>query len=490
LKKVGWAALAIIVLIAAGGWFFIKSMGGGMLGGGPGGMMGGPDAVEDRKNESLAESEYPLPIPRILEDENPEPGKAEFSLVAQKGSMEFLEGKETDTFGYNGDYLGPVIRVNKGDDVSINVKNELGEATTIHWHGLEVDGEQDGGPHSGIQPGTAWNAKFKIEQNAATLWYHPHLLHKTGEHVYKGLAGLFLIDDEQSDKLDLPKEYGVNDIPLIVQDKQLDENGQFDYELSMHDVMMGLQGDTIMVNGVINPYVEVPKGKVRLRLLNGSNARIYEFALSNGQPFYQIGTDGGLLENPVELNKLILSSAERAELIVDFSKFKKRDTVELTDQGVSFMKFVVSGKELGPEQIPSHLADLPEVDESMAVRTREFVMQGMGRNVSINDKQMDMDRIDEELKLHDTEIWEITNEGMGMMGMAHPFHAHGTQFRILERDGNPPPANEAGWKDTILVAPGEKVRVIATFDHKGLFMYHCHILEHEDAGMMGQFNVK
>lgn len=506
MKKVGLAAVIMIILIVAGGWFFMRNMGGmggnmpgndggGMMGGGEqGGMMGGSNSGEDVKNESLAAGEKPLPIPPILEDENPDPGKAEFSLVAQKGSMEFLEGKKTDTYGYNGDYLGPVIRVHNGDDVSIKVKNELDEATTVHWHGLEVDGEQDGGPHSGIQPGTIWNPHFKIEQNASTLWYHPHLINETGEQVYKGLAGLFLIDDEKSDNLDLPDEYGVNDIPLIVQDKQLDENGQFYYDLTMHDVMMGLQGDTIMVNGAVNPYVEVPKGKVRFRLLNGSNARIYEFRLSNGQEFFQISSDGGLLEEPVKLNKLVLSSAERAELIVDFSNFKEDESVELTDQDTSFMKFVVKGADKGPKEIPSQLADIPEIDESMAVRTRKFVMQGMGSNVSINGKQMDMDRIDEQLKLHDTEIWEITNEGIGMMGnnmgMAHPFHGHGTQFRILDRDGSPPPPNEAGWKDTILVAPGEKVRAIATFDHKGLFMYHCHILEHEDAGMMGQFSVE
>lgn len=510
MKKIFIAAIIILVLVIAGGWFFMRGMGGaggnmsgqsgGMMNGGgmgmgDGGMMGGGSgSVEDMRNDSLAAGEKPLPIPPILEDENPDPDKAEFTLVAQQGSKEFLEGKPTDTFGYNGDYLGPVIRVKKGDDVSVKVTNELDEATTLHWHGLEVDGEDDGGPHSGIQPGTTWNPEFTIDQHAATLWYHPHLLHKTGEHVYKGLAGLFLIDDEDSKKLDLPDEYGVNDIPLIVQDKQLDENGQFEYDLSMHDVMMGLQGDTIMVNGAINPYVEVPKGKVRFRLLNGSNARIYQFALSNGQDFYQIGTDGGLLEEPVKLNSLVLSSAERAELIVDFSEYDEGESVELMDQGLPFMKFVVTGEEKGPEEIPSQLVEIPDVDESTAARTREFVMSGMGRNVTINGKQMDMDRIDEQLKLHDTEIWEISNEGMGMMGnnmgMAHPFHGHGTQFLILDRDGNPPPANERGWKDTILVEPGEKVRAIATFDHKGLFMYHCHILEHEDAGMMGQFNVE
>lgn len=264
MKKVVITAIVVLVLVIGGGWIFMRMMSGGAGGNMPGqggGMMGsGSGAVENRKTNNFSGEEKSLPIPPLLEDENPDPNKVEFTLVAQTGSMEFLKGKPTDTYGYNGNYLGPVIRVKKGDDVSIKVKNELDEATTLHWHGLEVDGEDDGGPNSGIQPGTTWNPQFTIDQNAATLWYHPHLLHKTGEHVYKGLAGLFIIDDQESEQLDLPNEYGVNDIPLIVQDKQLDENGQFAYNLGMQDVMMGLQGDTIMVNGAINPYVEVPKG--------------------------------------------------------------------------------------------------------------------------------------------------------------------------------------------------------------------------------------
>ncbi|MGG6447409.1 multicopper oxidase family protein [Pseudobacillus badius] len=494
MKKVVLSVAVLIVVAVVGGWLFIRNMGmGGMMGGNmPSNKMNGNESSENVRNENFSEEEKPLPIPPLLKDENPDPSKSEFSLTAQQSTMEFIKGKKTETFGYNGDYLGPVIRVKKGEDVSIKIKNKLAEATTVHWHGLEVDGEQDGGPHNGIKPGTTWNPQFKIEQSAATLWYHPHLLHETGEHVYKGLAGLFYIDDEVSEKLDIPKEYGVNDVPLIIQDKQMDDEGQFDYDLSMHDTMMGLQGDTILVNGAINPYLEVPKGLMRLRLLNGSNARIYEFSLNNDQEFFQIASDGGLLEKPVKVNKLVLSPAERAEILVDFSSFKDGEVVELTDQGTAFMKFIVKGKKEEKVTMPDKLAAIPRIDPSNSVRTREFVFQGMGRNVNINGKQMDMDRIDEELKLNDTEIWEITNDtGMGMMGgMGHPFHAHGVQFQILDRDGKAPPDNEKGWKDTILVYPDEKVRVIATFNKKGLFMYHCHILEHEDVGMMGQFQVE
>ncbi|WP_442600211.1 multicopper oxidase family protein [Neobacillus sp. D3-1R] len=487
MKKIIFAAIIIILILVLGGSFFMKNMnmGGNMP------SSGMKYSAEDSQNSLEFISEIPLPIPPLLKDENPDPNKAEFTLVAQKGKMEFLKGKQTPTYGYNGDFLGPVIRVKKGDEVLVKVKNSLDEATTLHWHGLEVDGDQDGGPHNGIQPGTIWTPGFKIEQPAATLWYHPHLFHKTAEHVYKGLAGLFYIDDEISNRLDIPKDYGVNDIPLVIQDRKFSSNGKMEYELSMHDGMMGLQGDTILVNGAINPYLEVPKGKVRLRLLNGSNARIYQFYLTNNQEFLQIASDGGLLENPVKISKLILSPGERAEIIVDFSSLRNGDTLDLTDQGFPFMKFKINkSKENQQFVIPNKLTDIPKIDPSTAVTTRKFVLQGMGPNVNINGKQMDMDRIDETLKLHDTEIWEITNESTGMMGMAHPFHAHGVQFQLMDRDGNPPPMNETGWKDTILIYPGEKVRVIATFDKKGIFMYHCHILEHEDAGMMGQFLVE
>ncbi|WP_066173628.1 multicopper oxidase family protein [Bacillus marinisedimentorum] len=456
------------------------------------GMGNGP--AVNSVNESALTGEIRLPIPPLLENKSKVPNKAEFHLNAQMGKTEFIQGKATETFGYNGDYLGPVIRVRKGDDVSIEVNNDLNEDTTVHWHGLEVSGEYDGGPHSIIKAGGTWNPRFTIDQPAATLWYHPHLMHKTGEHVYKGLAGLFYIDDDVSDSLNIPNEYGVNDVPLVIQDKKLDANGRFEYRLSMHDVMMGMQGGTILVNGAINPFLEVPKGKMRLRVLNGSNARIYELFLSSNQRFHQIASDGGLLENPVEMNGLLISPGERAEIVVDFSDYDEGETVELIHQGAEVMKFKVTEQNSKDHSLPATLAPIKKIDPYKAGKARKFVMQGMGRNVNINGKQMDMDRIDEYLDLNSTEIWEITTEsgGMGGMmgGMAHPFHAHGAQFQLLERNGTPPPANEAGWKDTFLVYPRETIRVIATFKHPGLFMYHCHILEHEDAGMMGQFKVE
>jgi len=243
-------------------------------------------------NEALGNQ---LPIPPILEDLNPEENKAEFELEVQYGKKEFIQGYQAETLGYNGDYLGPVIRVNRDDDVKINVINSLDEPTTVHWHGLEVPGEMDGGPHQVIEPNNSWEPYFRIDQAAATLWYHPHLLHRTGEQVYKGLAGLIYIEDEVSNKLNIPKEYGVNDIPLIIQDKRFTGTGEIPYDLTMRDLMNGFLGDTILINGAIKPKLDVKKEVVRFRLLNGSNARSYDFNFSNNTKFYQIASDGGFL---------------------------------------------------------------------------------------------------------------------------------------------------------------------------------------------------
>nr|WP_084213441.1 multicopper oxidase domain-containing protein [Thermicanus aegyptius] len=438
-------------------------------------------------------SEKALPVPPLLEDLDPSPKKGEFQLTARRSVKDFGNGMKAETYGYNGDYLGPVIRLRRGENVSIHLKNLLDDITTVHWHGVELPGKMDGGPHNGIQPNEEWTAQFTVNQPAATLWFHPHPMYNTGEQVYKGLAGLIYIEDEVSDRLNIPKDYGVNDFPLVVQDRRF-ENGGMPYNLSMMDIMQGFQGDTILVNGAINPYLEVPKGKVRFRILNGSNARIYHFRFTGDTPFWQIASDGGFLEKPVKLNQAVLSPAERAEIIVDFSGFKTGERMELLDGNVSVMKFVVTDKAAKDVEIPERLTTIPKPDPSTAQRTRKFVFQGMGSMVNINGKQMDPARIDEEVPLNATEIWEISNAGMGMMGgmmgVAHPFHAHGVQFQVLERNGEMPPENERGWKDTILVQPGETVKAIATFQYEGIFMYHCHILEHEDAGMMGQFIVK
>ncbi|MCC5895600.1 MAG: multicopper oxidase domain-containing protein [Alkalibacterium sp.] len=453
------------------------------------------ESIGDSQREE--ESDTSLPIPPLLDGIEDASGSVIVDLAVQNGTKEFFPGIESETMGYKGAYLGPTIRVRDGQEVSMNVENRLeDERTTVHWHGLKVDAEQDGGPHSSISPGETWTPEFTVDQSAATLWYHPHLEETTGRQVYKGLAGLLIVDDDISDELSLPAQYGVNDIPLIIQDKRFDEEGQLDYSLDMQEIMDGLHGDRILVNGMIDPVLVVEAGVMRFRLLNGANARLFNFRFDDGQSFYQIASDGGLLQEPVESTELILGPSERAEILIDFSEYEPGDKVMLSDQDRGVLEFIV-GETENDYSVPETLVEIEAIDPETADRTRTFVLSGIGMNVNINGKQFDPERIDEVVNYGDTEIWEVSNEsgmGMGMGAMMgsspHPFHVHGVQFQILDRNGQSPEQNERGWKDSFMVYPDETVRVITTFSKRGVFMYHCHILEHEDAGMMGQFEVR
>ncbi|BCX88383.1 blue copper oxidase [Methylomarinovum tepidoasis] len=469
-----------------------------------------------------------LPVPPLLTGTLNDAGQKVFELNLQRGQKSFLPGTSTETFGINGDYLGPTIRLSKGDKALFKVTNHLGERTTIHWHGAHVPAAMDGGPHQVIEAGETWQPSFEIMQPAATLWYHPHLHGKTGEHVYKGLAGFFIVDDEVSDSLPLPKTYGVDDIPIVIQDRNIDPDGTMNYTINNMENMMGFRGAYILVNGAVTPTLETKAQMIRLRLLNGSNARIYNFGFSDNRTFYQIATDGGLLQTPVPMNRLRLAPGERAEILLDLRQdinnylilksYSEETTPSLMRDSMmsrgrmmsddldmqTFDVMYIRIGEIGDNgaSLPSQLTSIDWLQSATAVRTRTFVLgmgmgMGMGRRFSqsterhmftINGQSFDMNRIDETVRLGDTEIWVIRNQSM-----AHPFHMHDVQFQILDRNGAPPSASEKGWKDTVLVMPNETVRVIARFDDFAdpdhAYMYHCHILEHEDDGMMGQFIV-
>lgn len=240
-----------------------------------------------------------LNIPPLLEPVERN-GKKVFVLTLQRGETEFFEGKKTATWGANGPYLMPTLRAGEGDEVQMQVTNQLGERTTIHWHGMHLPPAMDG-VHQIIEPGETWQPHWTVKQPAATLWYHPHLMGRTGPHVYNGLAGLFILDDANSMNLAIPEEYGVDDIPLIVQDREFTEDGQLEYRSDDGDLYgpTGMLGDTILVNGTHAPFIEAPGKLIRLRLLNASNARRYNFGFSDDREFHQIATDGGFLERPV-----------------------------------------------------------------------------------------------------------------------------------------------------------------------------------------------
>jgi len=431
-----------------------------------------------------------LPIPALVPYTMKE-GTKVFDLHVREGEVAFFKDVKTDTYGINADYLGETIRVQQGDKVQINVKNSLGELTTLHWHGLKVRGDSDGGPHSKIPAGTSWRADMVIDQHASTCWYHAHTHGQTGRQVFMGMAGLFVIDDEASSSLDIPHAYGVDDIPLIIQDRRFFSDGQLMYKQGMHDTMMGVTGDVRLVNGVIDPVIEVDPTLVRFRILNGSNARIYNLMFDGGHAFHQIASDSSLLPESVSLKNFILATGERAEIVMDFSAMAGK-TVYLGD-GMDkrrLLKIKVRDSEPVAKSLPKKLVKIDDYTGAKAVNKRSFTLNMSMGFLGINEKQMNMDRIDEVVKKDTFEIWEIWNPSP----RPHPFHVHGTGFKILSRDGKAPLINETGLKDTVLVYPREKVQIMVVFRHEAPanrpYMYHCHILEHEDAGMMGQFTVE
>lgn len=473
--------------------------------------------------EEIGRFENELKIPAPLEATAGAAGKR-YELTAAVGNSKFFSGGVTPTIGFNGNYLGPTIRCRAGDHVTIHVKNALSEPTTVHWHGLHVPARFDGGPHQSIEPGMTWEPSFEIKQKASLCWYHAHQLGRTGEQVLRGLAGLFLIEDDESASLGLPSEYGVDDIPLVIQDRRFLRDGRFDYLSAMPDAMMGYKGNAILVNGTFLPHVNLRRRRTRFRILNGSNSRIYTLGRDDGAYLLVIGTDGSLLERPVRQRRLRLGPAERVELLLDMQENQSvrlmsyPDTVNSGRMGGGMMMGGMMGGMAGNTEtfpiielragklenadcpLPETLIRVPNWTAAQAARTRTFTLDmammgmggmmgrgGMSRSMGINGRSMNMNRIDVRVPLGSIEIWEIRNP----TPLTHPFHIHNVQFRVLDRDGSPPLPQERGLKDTVLVDPGTSVRVIAEFldfsDAERPYMYHCHILEHEDAGMMGQF---
>ena len=469
-KQIVLLPLALIVLVLALGVILYVLFSGLLL----------PQNQTEKSNGNA------LKIPLLLEDLNPDPNTADYILDAQSGQTQFFSNHSTATLGYNGSYLGPVLRFRKGEKINIQVNNHLSYPTTVHWHGLVVDGDQDGGPHQGIQPGDSWDPSFIVDQDAATLWFHPHLMGTTADQVYDGLAGLIYIDDDNSDNLSLPKDYAINDIPLIIQDRSFKSDGSFDYQVSMMGVVAG---DTILINGTVNPSLDLKKENTRFRLLNASNSQIFEFRMSDGSDFQQIASDGGFLAEPLTRRSILLAPGERAEVILDFSKTKS-NLISLMIGQLPILKINLADTVIDTTAIPKSLDVINPIPISKNPITRVFELQSMGISGTINGKSFDMNRIDEEVALNETEIWVIRNTGGMMQPGGHPFHVHGTQFQIVSRNGRTPPLEEQGFKDTVFVDIGEEVEIRVRFTHPGIFMYHCHILEHEDNGMMGQFRVQ
>ena len=484
-------------------------------------------------------------------------------LTAMMGRSDW-NNQSVSTWGYNGAYLGPTIKLRRHQPVSLRVHNQLKVDTTVHWHGLVVGGEVDGGPQEVIRAGAHREVTFTPDQPAATCWYHPHPHMTSGLQVAKGLAGLLVIEDEQSKTLRIPSQWGVDDIPLVFQDKKLTESGtDIDYQLDVMHAAVGWFGNIMLTNGSQYPQVALPSGWVRLRLLNGCNARSMNLALSHGRPMYVIASDGGLLSEPVKVEQLEMLPGERFEVMIELTDTTPFDLVTLpvTQMGMTLAPFdqplpllkILPLRIGGANELPDHLAVLPSIPATEGLTRRRInlsmdkqldrlgmqqlmaryghqamagmpmphttatskgdTMQGQGHDMSgmnmdmshgqsgmqdydfhqgnkINGKAYQIGDIAWQSPQGQHEIWEISGEGDMML---HPFHIHGTQYRILSENDQPVAAHRQGLKDTVRVEGGVS-QVLVSFPHtadkQAPYMAHCHLLEHEDTGMMMSFTVE
>lgn len=445
-------------------------------------------------------------------------------LTARATTAEIAPGVRSPIFTLGDGPVAPTIRARAGDRARITLKNALAEPTILHWHGLRPPEKDDGHPRLAIDPGEEYGYDFTLDERAGTYWYHPHPHMRTAAQVHLGMAGLFLITDREEQALGLPD--GDRELGLVLQDKRPDANGRIAYNVTMgHDMMEGLLGSAAYVNGVRQPSVEVDSALYRVRVLGGANARIFRLALSNGRPLTLIGTDGGLLERPVTLPHMDLTTGERADLLLDFTGLAAGTRVMLTSlpfeapyrgmggmgggmgmgrgmmggmggSGVipnggamDLLEFVVAREVRASNRVPEQLSRIAPVDTRAITTTREFRFRSAMMQHTINGAMFEMDRMDLTVPFGATERWTFINEGP----FPHPVHMHAVHFRVLERRGarNELFPWERGWKDTVLVHPNEQVSVMATFDrHRGRFLMHCHNLEHEDHGMMLNFKVE
>ncbi|KAF0412275.1 multicopper oxidase domain-containing protein [Pediococcus acidilactici] len=362
--------------------------------------------------------EHPLNVPAFLKPDRIEGNEIYYTLTAQAGETKILPGKPTHTWGYNGSILGPAIQFETGKTYHVTLKNELDEVTTFHWHGLNIVGPyEDGGPHAPVYPHGERKITFTVDQPAANIWLHPHPCPETARQVWNGLAAPVIITDGHEQSLKLPRRWGVNDFPVVLQDRSYHDN-QLDYKADYD------------VDGTLGDYA-----------------------------------------------------------LVNFSDYQPGQEVILQTDDFDLIKFKIGDIKKENMLLPSPLAEIPalSVDENTPVF--KTVMSGMDDQVRLDGKLFDMQRIDTRQQVDQTQIWEVSNTNDMEGGMIHPFHIHGCQFQLIDRNGHAVNPNEHGWKDTIGVNPNETVRIKVKFTKLGIFMYHCHILEHEDTGMMAQIEI-
>jgi blue copper oxidase len=438
-------------------------------------------------------------------------------LRGNTDALSFLKNSD------NGPSFVPIIRTRRGQKVRIFFTNRLPEKSIVHWHGLHIVQRMDGHPMYAVGTGDRYVYEFVVDNRAGTYWFHPHPHERTGYQVYHGLAGFFLVGDDEEDALKLPR--GRFDLPLIIQDRSFDSGNQLVYLQNMMDRMMGFMGQRVLVNATVNYTKQVERNAYRVRLLNGSNATAYRLSLNNGQPFLVIGTDGGLLERAITRATLTLGVGERADVWLDFGAAQAGEEVVLVAQPFAPMmsgggammpmmrrqadtgpraiaRFRVGSGAAGKSSLPARLSKFATLDLREAVnrdQPRRIRLSMMRGQVFLNGRTFDMEAVadDERVRLGTTEVWEFVNDSP----MAHPVHVHNLQFRVIERSSASSTSNDRsnlsvgftdeGLKDVVLVLPGQRVKILMRFEnHTGLYLYHCHILEHEDLGMMRNYRVE
>jgi len=474
-------------------------------------------------------------------------------IRATAASFPLLPGRESPFLLYQTEqagkaYQNPILRIESGARFTASLDNALQEPTIIHWHGLHTPAAMDGHPASTIGPGGRYAYDFKVNNRGGTYWYHTHAHELTAEQAYHGLASFFLVDDDDQRRVSkaLDLQLGVTDLPLVIQDKQFDAQGKLLYKPGAHEAMMGWLGDIMLANLTPNAVQAVTPRTYRLRLLNGSNARIYRLAFVKGNKaldFTVIGTDGGLIERPETVSEAFLAPGERLDVLFDAGQARPGEDIFLRSLtfdamenegpaagpggmpgmsgmgmgqmmasmsssrlplGLEFniLKLSVTAGERVVAKLPATLSQVKPIPTEGATQRKIELSMGQMRFL-INGYTFRMDEIAFDVKRGAVEIWSISNPALGM---PHPMHIHGFSFQVLERIGSPPQiaamarfgqgrtVSDLGWKDTVLVWPGETVRVAIDFAHDypgdQTYVFHCHNLEHEDGGMMINFRVK
>ena len=438
------------------------------------------DMMTARGGGSGAVLRYPLRVPPVVSPSG-------LTLDSKLGTSDLGGGLISKVWAYSTGpsveptFPGPTIKANSGDVVSIQLQNHLPEQTITHWHGMIVDHDNDGQPMHAIAPGATFNYNYTINQRAALNFYHPHPHMLTGKQVYLGQAGAFLIYDEEDNGrggLNLP--FGAYEIPLILRDATLDKSNNLTYKPASG----GMFGKIPLINGTRSPYLNVERAVYRFRILNGSNSRIFGLALSNNTAMRLIGNDGGLLATSVDLNRIEMSNGERTDVLIDFRSYTNNTSIILKDlrSGWDLLEFRINSV--------SASGTLPVTHSSISaltnpVTTRTFSFDAMSK---INGLEYEMDRIDWTVPFGQTEKWVFKTNG----NAPHPVHIHGASFQVISRTGgrNQLFPWEAGWKDTVLLEDSETVEVLIRFEnYRGVYLLHCHKLEHEDMGMMANFKV-